>query len=61
METPEEYDFRSLSQLAQDTITDLRDDGFSDDQIVAAMCDGVAIRKLDLDQDTVEEIYHHLV
>ena len=43
---------------AQKKIQDLRDTGHTDQEIRDYLCDGEALSRSDLDQETVEEMYN---
>lgn len=47
-----------FTDAAQKIISDLREDGFTDGQIKAAMTDGEYLAKAGIDQDTAEEIFN---
>jgi len=48
---------KNLSQESQEIIESLREEGFEDDQIAAAMCDGEYLGKEGISQKTSEEVY----
>lgn len=46
--------------LTKQLISDLKKDGFDDQQIIEAMCDGLYLLQAGIDQDTAEEVYNYL-
>lgn len=51
---------RKITYGAKETIELLRADGFDNEQIKDAMCDGQVLKDLNIDQETAEEIYEIL-